>query len=856
MGTIYRLLWLGVILLSYGSAAAQHRDSVVLGCAVSNLTTAQREVLERQASSALQTKQATNAAFSSVTYVPIRPHILRKSDGTGGMSLSTINQVLATTNSYYLLNGYGIQFYLAGTTPDYVDNDTYYNGYDPNDEETLAAGHDATNALNQYYVTNFSTSGLGGYAYYPEDNIGSTRSFILNEYWDLDDLGNRLIPHELGHTFNLIHTFGDNNGSGGTTELVTRGSGANCSTDGDLVCDTPADPYNKVGTKFITDGNGCVTYDPTSTARDANNALYSPSISNIMSYYFPCTHNFTPGQYDRMQAGLALRQTHKSYSLNFPPTIVAAPSNVTATLVNNMVSLSWQDNGTNEMGYFIERSLSASSGFVAIGGVGPNTTTFIDPKTTAYTTYYYRIKPSNSTTTGFSPTVSITTQTCHPTHGSSGCSFADGLNGFILNNVVLSKNSGCSVGAYSSGTAISTTVSAGQAYSFTGTLLSTNYLEGVTIWADLNHNRAFEASEILYQTPTPIAGQFSGTLSFPGSLTPGPLAVRIVVTYNAIPTDPCGTYTYGETEDYILNVVQPADLSLSLQTSSRTTVVNQTVNYALTVRNDGPYDATGIQWQNRLPAGLVFVAGDAGVVGSSTAVSGTGSLSLSAGQAATFSYLLRPTQPGQYFNAAQITASDQYDPDSQPNSGTGDGQDDEASVDIRTPESTTGLVSIYSSPNPNQTPLPAVQPNQPAPDPAKADLSLSMLTNNRVTSVGKPVTFTISVSNAGGLSASNVVIRDTLRGLTFTSSTTGMSVVASGSGYTIIEGTIASISAGESVQLSFTASPLAAGYLQNIAQVWSSGISDPDSSPGSVTPTANNLNGEDDVAWIDLRVSN
>lgn len=854
MRNSYWLLWLGVLLMFCSSVVAQRHKPIPVECAAPDLTSAQRQMLEQQARNALIAKKGTNAAFTSVTYVPIRPHILRRSNGTGGISLANLNQVIATTNSYYLLNGYGIQFYLAGTTPDYIDNDAYYASYNIADEDAVASGRDVTNALNQYYVNNFSAN-IGGYAYYPSNDVPSTRSFILDESYNLDDMGNRLIPHELGHTFNLIHTFGDNNGTAGTTELVTRGAGANCSTAGDLVCDTPADPYGKQGASLINDANGCPTYNPNSTARDANNMLYSPSVENIMSYYFPCTHNFSAGQFDRLQAGLALRQSHTAYTLNFPPTQVLAPSNVAASLANNQVILTWQDNGTNEMGYFIERSLSPSSGFVLIGGVGPNTTTFTDTKTTAFTTYYYRIKPSNSTTTGLSPTASVTTATCHPTYGTNGCEFGDGLNGFILNSTVISQNTNCSTSGYSSSTAISADVTAGSTYTFTGTLLTTTEPEGVTIWADLNHNNAFEANqgELLYQSPI-VSGQFSGSLTFPSSLTTGKLDLRIIVAYNTFPTNPCGNYNYGETEDYVLNVVRTTDLSLSLQTGNRTVAVNQPVSYSLTIRNDGPSDATGVQWQNRLPQGLVFVSGGPGVTGSSTAVSGTTSLSLGAGQATTISYLLRPTQPGIYSNAAQIISSDQLDPDSQPGSGTGDGQDDAATVDIRTPENSTAVTTVYSSPNPNQTPLPPVLSGQPTPDPAKADLSLAITVDKRTPRVGQPSTLTITITNAGGIAASNIVVRDTLRGLTFTSSPTGMSVVSSGNGYTIIEGRVASLASGVNAQLIFVASTTTAGYLLNVAQIWSAGTPDPDSKPGSTTPNANNVNGEDDVALIDLRV--
>ena len=279
--------------------------------------------------------------------------------------------------------------------------------------------------------------------------------------------------------------------------------------------------------------------------------------------------------------------------------------------------------------------------------------------------------------------------------------------------------------------------------------------------------------------------------------------------------------------------------------------VNQPVSYSLTIRNDGPFDATGIQWQNRLPPNLTFVSAGTGVTGSSTAVSGTTSISLAAGQATTVSYLLRPTQPGIYSNAAQIMTSDQLDPDSQPGSGTGDGQDDAATVDIRTPDSST---AVYVSPNPNQTPLPPVLSSQPTPDPAKADLSLAMTVDKRTPRAGQPSTFTITIANAGGITASNIVVRDTLRGLAFTSSPTGMSIVSGGIGFTIIEGKVASLAAGTTTQLIFVALTTTTGYLPNGAQIWSAGTPDPDSTPGSVTPNANNLNGEDDVALIDLRV--
>jgi hypothetical protein len=205
------LIVLAVLIFSYilcpGVQAQTLPPSSIPFCGTENLTPEQARSLVNQAELARQQKLASGAAFQAVTYVPIRPHIVRRSNGTGGFSLASLNKVMASTNSYYLLNGLGIQFYFAGSSPDYLDNDALYDNFD----SQPIGNYVAYNALNQYYVNQFSTPGLGGYAYYPYNDVYSTRSFILTGGGESeDDLGNRLIPHELGHNFNLLHTFGQN----------------------------------------------------------------------------------------------------------------------------------------------------------------------------------------------------------------------------------------------------------------------------------------------------------------------------------------------------------------------------------------------------------------------------------------------------------------------------------------------------------------------------------------------------------------------------------------------------------------------------------------------------------------------
>lgn len=396
------LVWALFSVLSTQSLG-QYTPNLQFQCGTADMTQQQLHEKVRQGKLALERKRSSRIAVNSITYIPIRPHIFRQSDGTGGFSLGGLNQAMAIANGHFLANGSGMQFYFAGTTPDYIDNTAAYQSYNFESVDD----RDVTNALNQYYVKEFETQ-LGGVAYPPQNGITSTRSFIATVA-PVEYIGSNLIAHELGHTFNLIHTFGNTNVNAHTTELVTRGMGANCATDGDLICDTPADPFNIQGTSLIYPDNKCPQYNPASTARDANGDAYTPSVTNIMSYYHnSCTQDFTAGQYERMQEGLALRQSHTAYTLNASPTSAPAPTNLQASLNGSSVVLTWQDNADNEMGYFIERSTSPTTGFVSVGGVGPNITVFTESKTLPAGRYYYRVHPSNTTTGSISTIVDIT----------------------------------------------------------------------------------------------------------------------------------------------------------------------------------------------------------------------------------------------------------------------------------------------------------------------------------------------------------------------------------------------------------------------------------------------------------------
>ncbi|QKZ15813.1 DUF11 domain-containing protein [Spirosoma sp. KUDC1026] len=347
------------------------------------------------------------------------------------------------------------------------------------------------------------------------------------------------------------------------------------------------------------------------------------------------------------------------------------------------------------------------------------------------------------------------------------------------------------------------------------------------------------SSEICRTTGLVLSSSYDG----PNRWSTGVTAPSITVTAAGIYSLQAQHPAYGCLSNSVSKIINlaTADLSLRLDVSRHSLVVGDTVRFTLTVRNESTCDAASTTVRNRLPANVAFVSStnmslaDGAVSGTIAAVPAGGTVSLQ--------YVARLTAPGNYLNAAELSAQTNLDPDSQPNSGTGDGQDDTAQADLRT-SSDRSTSDLFVSPNPNQIPLASVQSNQPAPDPAKADLSLIMKASNRIVKSGQPVTFTLTVNNLGGQTATNVRIQNPLpTGLEFVGAS-GMNQEGSA-----INATIGQITPNQSVSVTFVARVTGRGTISNAAQITASDQPDPDSTPG------NGLDkGEDDEARTDLRV--
>ena len=287
-----------------------------------------------------------------------------------------------------------------------------------------------------------------------------------------------------------------------------------------------------------------------------------------------------------------------------------------------------------------------------------------------------------------------------------------------------------------------------------------------------------------------------------------------------------------------------ADVSLAMQVSNRAPAVYEVVSYSVTLTNAGPQAAQNVVVTNALPAGLSFIDTPSGAITTQPDGLTINAGTVPVGIPVTYVFRARAIGPGLFINAAQIADGTTPDPDSQPGSGTGDGQDDAVQVDFRTKESSD---RIMTSANANQTPLPPLQSNQPVADPNTADLSLAIVMDNRAPNLanGDVVTATLTVRNQGGSSASNVSVQIVLpNGVFDYQNAPGWTPVTENRIYT---GFINQIAAGGEAKLVLRWQPSGSGVVK--AQVLSMYETDPDSTPGNGIGK-----GEDDEAAADVRV--
>ncbi len=252
------------------------------------------------------TQQKNTRAINNYR-VAVKANVVSANNASSFLSESDIRVIINNANTY--LQNINIQLYLYNDKVYQIKNDQYAD-FKIVDEVSLRQANDVSDAINIYfvkYITLQNLTILSGYAALPSYSASTNRifySYFERTEDDFNNLKNKTFLHEIGHYFGLLHTFQDsNNPDMSKRELVTRGAGSNCVTTGDQLCDTPADPFERLPLIYAYN---CDQKTPTDL-QDANGETFSPPINNIMSYQQRCGNIFTEQQYQKMQASFAIR---------------------------------------------------------------------------------------------------------------------------------------------------------------------------------------------------------------------------------------------------------------------------------------------------------------------------------------------------------------------------------------------------------------------------------------------------------------------------------------------------------------------------------------------------------------------
>lgn len=281
--------------------------------------------------------------------------------------------------------------------------------------------------------------------------------------------------------------------------------------------------------------------------------------------------------------------------------------------------------------------------------------------------------------------------------------------------------------------------------------------------------------------------------------------------------DPDSTPNNGITteDDYAEVITTPitlsSDLSVTKTVNNPTPIIGSQVIFEVVVTNNGPQNNTGVQITDILPSGYNFI-GFTVSTGTYNTANGIWTVgNLANGDSETLQIVASVNVTGIYTNTAEVTASDLPDPDSTPNNG------------ITTEDDYAEASTVPVSPS--------------------ADLSLTKSVNNSTPLIGSQVTFSIEINNTGPQETNSVTVTDLLpSGYTYVSYSTTIGTYNATSGLWNV-GTLP-VAALHTLQITAVVNPL--GNYLNTAEITSSSVSDPDSTPN------NGITTEDDYAAVSV----
>ncbi|MGE4512772.1 MAG: reprolysin-like metallopeptidase [Chryseobacterium sp.] len=230
------------------------------------------------------------------------------------------------------------------------------------------------------------------------------------------------------------------------------------------------------------------------------------------------------------------------------PTLTASGTTSTST------NLSWSGATDNVAvtGYNVYQGTSL------IGSTASTsyTVTSLTPSTTY--SFSVRAKDAAGNISSSSNTVSVTTLAGSTVSycSASATNTADERIGNVKFGTINNTSTGTS--GYEDFTSVSTSVTRGTSYtiSVTPVWTSTIYSEAYAVYIDYNGDGDFsDSGELAWSKTGSTTSPATGSITIPSTATLGTTRMRVMMKYSSLPSSSCGNYTYGQVEDYTLNIV-------------------------------------------------------------------------------------------------------------------------------------------------------------------------------------------------------------------------------------------------------------------------------------------------------------
>ena len=174
--------------------------------------------------------------------------------------------------------------------------------------------------------------------------------------------------------------------------------------------------------------------------------------------------------------------------------------------------------------------------------------------------------------------VNVNNSNCTPT---GDLSYGDGFHLFQVGDI--NNNTGSGGPGYEDFTNLSTDLEQGSTNDLTVTTGYGN--QNIRVWIDFNDDFVFTLDEVVVDNyviaPGGAAGSYTETMQLvvPDDATLGEHIMRAKTNWNApVPDDACEETNYGETEDYIVNIVESLGIDDSVLANSEFRIISQDNN--------------------------------------------------------------------------------------------------------------------------------------------------------------------------------------------------------------------------------------------------------------------------------------